>query len=160
MSSTTEDTKNTEARGGDLDRLNAIGAAIVDSAMKVHTVLGPGLLEGVYELCLVQELAKRGYTAERQIPINVSYDGIDLGTGFRADVVVDRSVLIEIKAVEALLPVHTAQLLTYLKLGAFPLGYLLNFNSARLRDGIKRLISKDPPRASVSSASSVVESRK
>lgn len=160
MGFTTEGTKNTEAHGGALDRLNAIGTAIVDSAMKVHTVLGPGLLEGVYELCLAEELVKRGYVAERQVPINVSYEGMDLGAGFRADILIDRSIVIKVKAMETLLPIHTAQVLTYLRLGNFPLGYLLNFNSVRLRDGIKRLISKNPPRASAFSASSVVESLK
>jgi len=120
---------------------NAIGNEVLKSAMKVHTSLGPGLLESVYELCLVHELSKGGLKAERQVALPVRYGGLEIDGGFRVDMLVEDSVIVEIKAVEKLMPVHKSQLLTYLRLGGCKLGYLLNFNVAHMRDGIKRVVN-------------------
>src|SRR5439155_23054915 len=104
-----------------------------------HRALGPGLLESVYELCLVHELTKRGLKVERQVSLPVVYDSIRLDAGLRLDIVVEDSVVVELKAVESMLPVHTAQLLTYLKLTGHRLGLLINFNVPLIKDGIHRL---------------------
>ncbi len=120
---------------------NTIGGEVLKSAMKVHTSLGPGLLESVYELCLVHELSKSGLKAERQVALPVRYDGLEINGGFRVDVLVDDLVVIEVKAVEKLLPVHKSQLLTYLRLSGCKLGYLLNFNVPHMRDRIKRVVN-------------------
>ncbi|HEX8811580.1 MAG TPA: GxxExxY protein [Terracidiphilus sp.] len=137
---------------------NQISGAIVDSAMKVHSALGPGLLESVYLACLVHELNQRGYRTAVQVPLPVVYDGVRLDLGFRLDVLVESLVVVEIKAVDAVSPVHQAQLLTYLKLSHKHIGLLINFNVVHLRDGIRRLVSGNPPAevSSVSSVSSVV----
>ena len=119
---------------------NAIGTKVLKSAMRVHTSLGPGLLESVYELCLVHELSKSGLKAKRQIALPVDYDGLEIDTGFRVDVLIEGSVVIEVKAVEKLMPVHKSQLLTYLRLSGCKLGYLLNFNVPHMRDGINRIV--------------------
>ena len=120
---------------------NAIGNEVLKSAMKVHTSLGPGLLERVYELCLVHELSKSGWKAERQVALPVRYDGLEINGGFRVDILVESLVVIEVKAVEKLLPVHKSQLLTYLRLSGCKLGHLLNFNIPHMRDGIKRVVN-------------------
>lgn len=120
---------------------NTIGGEVLKSAMKVHTSLGPGLLESVYELCLVHELSKSGLKAERQVALPVRYDGLEINGGFRVDILVGGLVVIEVKAVETLLPVHKSQLLTYLRLSGCKLGYLLNFNIPHMRDGIKRVVN-------------------
>ena len=122
-------------------RENDIGDVIVRGAMAVHSALGPGLLESVYELCLVRELSKAALRAERQIALPVRYDDAEINGGFRIDILVDGLVVIEVKAVEKVLPVHKAQLLTYLKLSGCRLGYLLNFNVPHMRDGINRLVN-------------------
>ncbi len=114
--------------------------AIVDSAYRVHSGLGPGLIESVYEACLVHELSKRSIFVERQVKLPVVYDGVQLDAGLRLDLRVEGSVIVEIKAVERLLPVHEAQLLTYLKLTELRLGLLLNFNVPRIKDGIRRMV--------------------
>jgi len=134
--------------------VNHISGIVVDSAMKVHSALGPGLLESAYEACLIRELRKRGLRVESQVPIAVSYDGEVLDVGYRADLIVEEKVLIELKAVEGILPVHKAQLLSYLRLSGKQVGLLINFNVEHLRDGIKRVISSRPKfsAASVSSA--------
>lgn len=119
--------------------LNDISGQIVDAAMHVHMKLGPGLLESVYERSLAHELGKRGLTVERQIPVPVVYDGIRFEESFRADLIVEKSVIIELKSVETLAPVHSKQLLTYLKLMDYRLGLLISFGSPLLRDGIKRI---------------------
>jgi GxxExxY protein len=113
---------------------------IVDAAVKVHRVLGPGLLEGVYEACLGRELQLRSTPFRSQVSVPVLYEGIKLETGFRVDLLVGERVVVELKAVEALLPVHRYQLLTYLKLMDLRLGLLINFNVPHIRDGIKRVI--------------------
>ncbi len=133
--------------------VNQVSGIVVDSAMRVHTALGPGLLESAYEACMVRELRKRGLRVETQVPIAVSYDGEKLDIGCRADLVVDGQVLIELKAVELVLPVHKAQLLSYLRLSGKQVGLLINFNVEHLRDGIKRVINSRP-KFSVASASS------
>lgn len=121
-------------------QINSISGQIVDAAIAVHSALGPGLLESVYEACLAHELQRRGLGIERQLVLPVRYGDILVEAGLRLDLVVERSIVLELKAVESLLPIHTAQLLTYLKLGNYPLGLLLNFNVPRMREGIKRLV--------------------
>ena len=116
-----------------------ISRQIVDSAIKVHTALGCGLLEGVYEACLAHELTIRGLCVRKQVAIPVQYKDVTLDAGYRLDLLVDEKVVVEIKAVEKMVPLHAAQLLTYLKLGGYKLGLLLNFNTIHLRDGIRRV---------------------
>lgn len=123
---------------------NDAARAVVDAAIKVHSALGPGLLESVYEACLAHELAQRGLGIERQVSLPVRYGGVVVDAGLRLDLVVEQCLVVELKTVEALLPIHTAQLLTYLKLGDYPLGLLLNFNVPHLKDGIKRLANGMP----------------
>ncbi len=120
--------------------LDPIAQQIVDSAFKVHSVLGPGLLEQIYETCIAKELVKRGLRVDRQLEVPVSYDGEKLDTGFRLDLLVDEKVIIEVKAVESLASVHHAQILTYLKLSGRRLGLLINFNVPVIRQGIKRVV--------------------
>ncbi len=120
---------------------NEIGDALIGSAMKVHSALGPGLLESVYEACLTHELAKHDLTVQRQVVLPVEYDGQLMEAGFRIDMLIAKKVVVEVKAIDGLAPIHAAQLLTYLRLGGFKLGYLLNFNVARMRDGIKRVVN-------------------
>ena len=112
----------------------------VDSAFAVHKALGPGLLESVYEECLCYELTSRGIDTPRQVQQPLTYKKVRLASGYRLDVLVGGLLVIEVKAVEVLLPVHTAQLLTYLKLSDFRMGMLINFNVPLIRDGIRRLI--------------------
>jgi GxxExxY protein len=118
---------------------NEIGDAIIASAMKVHTALGPGLLESAYEMCLQYELEKQGLPVRRQVLIPIRYENLTIDNGYRIDLLVGDRVVVELKSVEALLPVHRGQLLSYLRLGGFKLGYLLNFHVARMRDGIVRM---------------------
>ena len=118
---------------------NEIGDAIIASAMKVDTALGPGLLESAYETCLIYELEKQGVPVRRQALIPIRFEDLTIDNGYRADLLVGDRVVVELKAVESILPVHRGQLLSYLHLGGFKLGYLLNFNVARLRDGIVRM---------------------
>ena len=122
--------------------LNDSSGAVVDAAIKVHTALGPGLLEGVYERCLVHELRKRGHLVVQQLALPVLYDGIRIDLGYRIDLLVDGAVVVEVKAVGKLAPIHDAQLLSYLKLGGYKLGLLLTFNVPRLKDGIRRIVHR------------------
>ncbi|HEY2444696.1 MAG TPA: GxxExxY protein [Rhizomicrobium sp.] len=117
-----------------------IAHQIVDSAFVVHQALGPGLLESVYEQCLFVELSSRGLGVLRQISVPLSYRDIRLDVGFRMDLLVDSLVVVEIKAAENILPVHEAQLLTYLKLSGHRLGILVNFNVTRIKDGLRRIV--------------------
>ena len=119
--------------------LNDITGHIVDASMKVHTELGPGLLESAYEACLAYELTKRGLKAVSQLALPVKYDGIELDAGYRIDLLVEDRVIVELKAVEKTTPLHEAQLLSYLKLSNKKIGLLINFNVVRLKDGIKRM---------------------
>lgn len=123
---------------------NELSAIIVDAALKVHRALGPGLLESVYEAALTLELQKRGLTVEVQKEIPVIYEGVQLGIGFRADLIVNRLVLIELKSVEALKDVFKKTTLTYLRLTGLRLGLLMNFNEVLLKNGIKRIVNGLP----------------
>jgi GxxExxY protein len=120
---------------------NEIGNIVVDAALAVHTALGAGLLESAYEACLQYELAKRGLQIRSQVQLPIVYGEIRLEAGYRVDLVVEERVIVEVKAVERLLPIHTAQVLSYLKLGSYRLGYLLNFNVEHMRSGIKRVVN-------------------
>lgn len=123
---------------------NEIATEIVDSAYKVHTAMGPGLLESVYETVLAYEIRKRGITVQRQVPIGVRYENVSFEVGFRADLLVGGLVICELKSVEVLLPVHKKQLLTYVKLADLRLGLLINFGAPRIKDGITRLVNRLP----------------
>ncbi len=120
---------------------NEIAKQILDAAFAVHTKLGPGPLESVYEVVMAYELQKRGLTAERQKPMPILYDGIRFDEAFRSDLVVNGKVIAELKSVEVLLPVHAKQLLTQLRLSGLKLGLLINFGEAHLKNGIKRIIN-------------------
>ena len=120
---------------------NEIAKEIVDSAYKIHTSLGPGLLESVYETVLAYELNKRGLQVERQKPLPVVYEEVRLEEGFRADLVVSEKVIVELKSVEEVAPVHKKQLLTYLRLADKRLGLLINFGAARIKEGITRIVN-------------------
>ncbi len=113
---------------------------ILDAAYKVHTALGPGLLESAYEECLFYELCKSGLGCEKQKPMPLVYADVKLDTGYRVDILVEKSIVVEIKSVEALVDIHLAQILTYMKLGQCHLGLLVNFNVKYLKNGIKRVI--------------------
>ena len=117
------------------------GKEVVDSAIQVHRALGPGLLESAYEICMMHELESRGIHVSRQVPMPISYKGMRLDVGYRLDLLVDDRVIVELKSVRSLLPVHQAQLLSYLRLGKFRLGYLMNFNVYQMKDGIKRMLN-------------------
>lgn len=118
-----------------------IGSAILDAAMRVHSALGPGLLESAYEACLAYELDKVGLPVQKQVALPLEYDNVRLEVGFRIDLLVGNRVVVEVKATEKLLPIHLAQMLSYLKLGKYPLGFLLNFNVAHMKQGIKRVVA-------------------
>jgi GxxExxY protein len=118
---------------------NEIGQRLLGLAIKVHKALGPGLLESAYEACLAHELAKAEMNFERQLLLPLTYDGLVIEQGYRIDLLVLSRVVIEIKTVDKLIDVHRAQLLSYLKLGGYRLGYLLNFNVSTMRDGIVRM---------------------
>jgi len=128
--------------------LDEITGAIVDSAMKIHIDLGPGLLESVYEVVLAKALQKRGLQVERQKAIQFEYDGIVFEEGFRADLLVEGRVIVELKSVEKLAPVHSKQLLTYLRLMNSPVGLLINFGAATLKEGLHRVVNNLPSSAS------------
>lgn len=120
---------------------NAIAKEIVDAAFRVHTTLGPGLLESVYDAVMTYELSRRGLRTVRQQPIPVAYEGVRIDTGFRADLIVEDRVIVEIKSVEQVAPVHKKQLLTYLRLADKRLGLLINFHVALIKDGITRIVN-------------------
>jgi GxxExxY protein len=113
---------------------------VIGLAIKLHRRLGPGLLESVYDECLCFELQRAGIEFERQVTIPVVYEGVFLEAGFRADIIVARTLILEIKSVDRLLPVHEAQVLTYLRMSGYRIGLLLNFNALRLKDGIRRFV--------------------
>jgi GxxExxY protein len=117
------------------------GRAIIDAAFKVHSAVGPGLLESAYETCLNYELESQGLAVRRQVMIPIRYADLVIDNGYRIDLLVGDRVVVELKAVESILPVHRGQLLSYLKLGGFRLGYLLNFHVAHMRDGIVRMLN-------------------
>jgi GxxExxY protein len=119
--------------------IELVGKEIVDAALKVHKALGPGLLESAYQACLTYELRKRGCRVECELNQPVNYEGIKIDTGYRLDMLVDEQVIIENKTVEAILPVHQAQLLTYMRLRHCTLGYLINWHVPLIKDGIQRM---------------------
>ena len=113
----------------------------IDCGLKIHKDLGPGLLESVYEAVLASSLARLGIRADRQVPIGIEYDGLAFAEGFRADLLVDERLIVEVKSVDRLMPVHGKQVLTYLRLTGRPLGVLLNFGGATFREGIRRIVN-------------------
>lgn len=123
---------------------NDVAKIIVDVCFQVHTKLGPGLLETVYEAILLHELNKRGLQVSRQVPVSVVWDNVTINEGFRADLVVENLVIVEIKSVEKLAPVHSKQLLTYLRLANKRLGILVNFSGFLLRSNIRRIVNGLP----------------
>jgi GxxExxY protein len=120
--------------------VNELTKEIISAAIEVHRALGPGLLESAYEECLCRELNLRGIPFERQVPLPVEFTGVRLQCGYCLDLLVDKRVVVEIKTVESLLPIHEAQLLTYLKLGGWKVGLLINFNVSVLKNGIRRRV--------------------
>jgi GxxExxY protein len=123
---------------------NEVAKIIVDAAFTVHTSLGPGLLESVYEAVMEYELTKRGLHVVHQRPMPVIYEEVRMKVGFRPDLIVEGKVIIEVKSVEAIAPVHTKQLLTYLRLADKRLGLLINFGGAMIKDGIRRVVNRLP----------------
>jgi len=120
---------------------NEIAKIVVDAAFQIHKGMGPGLLESVYEIVLAHALQRRGLKVERQVPVAIVFDGIGFDEGFRADLIVEDKVIIELKSVEKIIPVHKKQLLTYLRLTDKKLGLLINFGSELIRDGISRVVN-------------------
>ena len=123
------------------EQYEALGKTILDCAFEVHRELGPGLLESIYEECLCEELRNKGVFVENQVPISVVYKGRTLNKTFRADILVEKAIMVELKSVYQLYPIDEAQLVSYLKLANMNLGYLINFNEVQLKDGIKRKVN-------------------
>jgi len=121
--------------------IEEIAKTIVDSAIKVHRALGPGLLESAYQQCLAYELRKRGLRVDCEVTLPIVYDGQQIDAGYRVDMLVEECLIIENKAVDQILPIHQAQLLTYLKLRDCRLGFILNWNVRLMKDGIKRMVN-------------------
>jgi GxxExxY protein len=142
------DHAETRRRGGCLKDIEVISGDVVDAALALHRDLGPGLLESVYETVLAAMLVRRGYQVDRQMPVNIEYDGLRFDAAFRIDLVVDQRLLVEIKSVERLNPAHAKQLLTYLRLYRQPTGLLINFGGATLKEGLKRVVNDYRPSAS------------
>ena len=128
-----------------MQTIEEIATEIVDSCFRIHKELGPGLLESAYQTCLEYELTKRGLIVERQIPQPVIYEEVAIDAGYRIDLLVNGLVIIELKAVEQLAPIHTAQLITYLKLSKKTLGFLINFHTPLIKSGIKRIANNHNP---------------
>ena len=120
---------------------NDIGTVIIDSAIKVHSALGPGLLESAYGHCLAYELSQRGASVRREVAIPIQFGALNVENAYRVDMIVNGLVLVELKACESILPIHRSQLISYLRLGRFKLGYLLNFHVDQMRNGIARLVN-------------------
>jgi GxxExxY protein len=125
-----------------MKELNEISGEIVDAAFHLHSTLGPGLLETVYEVILARQLERRGLSVERQKIVPIEFDGLHFDEGFRADLIVEHCVVVELKSVERLAPVHSKQLLTYLRLLDYRLGLLINFGAPVIKDGIQRIVNK------------------
>ena len=123
---------------------NEIATAVVDAAYRLHTGMGPGIFETVYEVTLAHELRKRGYRVERQVAVPIVWDGLKFDEGFRADLVIDDCVIVELKSIGALEPVHSKQVLTYLRLMDKRLGLLINFGETHIKNGIKRIVNGLP----------------
>jgi GxxExxY protein len=122
-------------------RAEIVASAAIDAGLKVHKALGPGLLESAYEHCLAHELVERGMLVERQLVLPITYGVVTLDAGYRLDLVIDHVVIIEIKAVDAILAIHQAQLMTYLKLSGIRIGLLMNFNVLLFKQGLKRMVN-------------------
>lgn len=120
---------------------NEIAQVVVDVAFQIHKSVGPGLLESVYETILAHELVKRGMRVERQAPIPIRYDGVEIAEGFRADLIVNGLLIVELKSIESLVPVHKKQLLTYLRMADLKLGLLINFGGALFKTGVHRVVN-------------------
>jgi GxxExxY protein len=136
------DSASSGVRLTDFDKeLNAWSADILGSALDVHSHLGPGLLEGAYEIFLAHDLSTRGYRVQRQVQLPLTYKGVRIDAGYRVDLLVNDRVIVEVKAVATIAPIHEAQLLSYLVLGNHPLGLLINFHVSRLKDGIRRMVN-------------------
>jgi GxxExxY protein len=143
--------ENSEGSRGGADArrdLDEITGAVIDAAMAIHRDLGPGLLESVYEAVLAKSLGKRGFAVERQKPVTFHYDDMTFEDGFRVDLLVEQQVVVELKSVEKLAPVHCKQMLTYLRLMDLRVGLLINFGSALLKDGLHRIVNNLPHSAS------------
>ena len=125
----------------DIDRANRLSNVIIGKAISVHSTLGPGLLERVYHLCLLHELQKEGLHVQSELDLPIHYDSLEIKQAYRVDLLVEQLVIVELKSVEVMKDLYAAQLLTYLKLGKFPLGLLINFNVPWLKNGIKRIIN-------------------
>ena len=138
-------------------RLNKVTETIIGAAMTVHRALGPGLLESAYEACILHELTQAGLKVVQQKPLPIIYKGVTLDCGYRLDLMVEDEVIVEIKAIEKLLPIHTAQLMSYLKLAGCNVGLLINFNVEVLKHGIQRVVSGFPDKDSSYSAPSAVK---
>jgi iron complex transport system substrate-binding protein len=123
------------------NEVEKLATIAVDAAFNVHNELGPGLLESAYQACFAHELSLRGIGYQRELPVPLDYKGIRIEIGFRADVVIEQKLLIELKAVEQLMPIHKAQVITYLKLMRLPLGLMINFNEVLIKDGIRRVLN-------------------
>ena len=121
--------------------INDITRSVMDAAMTVHSLLGPGLLESAYVNCLAEELCARGFQVEAQLPVSILYRNKVIQTAYRIDLLVHRTVVVECKAVQKLVPIHEAQLLSHLRLGRYKVGLLINFHALHLRDGIKRMVN-------------------
>lgn len=123
------------------EALESLARHAVDCGFKLHAALGPGLLESVYEVCLFESLAKRGFFVERQKPIPIRFDGLVITEGFRADLLIERQLLVELKSTESFAPVHAKQMLTYLRLMDLPLGLLINFGASTFKEGVRRVVN-------------------
>ncbi len=122
--------------------INQLSSKIIGAAIQVHKALGPGLLESAYEECICYELSYQGFSFERQKPLAINYKGVKLDCGYRLDIVVENTIILELKSCEKIEPIHKAQLLTYLKLSGLNLGLILNFNVPVMRDGIVRIVNE------------------
>jgi GxxExxY protein len=138
---TTERTENTELKNLSLEEINKITEAVVGAAIEVHRTLGPGLLESAYVACLVYELMQRGFKVMQQVSLPLVYKNVKLDCGYRLDLLVNDAVIVEVKSVESLQPIHEAQLLSYLRLADCKVGLLINFNVKLLKHGIKRFVN-------------------
>lgn len=126
----------------EVEVLNRISGQVVDAAMEVHSALGPGLLESSYATCLAHELRTRGLVVRSQLALPIVYKGVRLATGYRLDMLIEEAVIVELKAIEKVLPIHEAQLLSYLKLSGKRIGLIINFNTVHLREGVRRLVNR------------------
>ena len=123
------------------EEYNKLSSLIIHSAIEVHKALGPGLLESVYEKALVYELSENGLYVKQQVPVSINYKGLNIENGYFADIIVEKKIILELKAVENVLPIHKAQLLSYLKLSGLKLGLLINFHEERVMKGLTRVIN-------------------